>query len=822
MEKYKDQNLNIPLPRYSSVKNLVLKYSSQLSLNTGAKFRVCNICGVKLGSNLSEDHIKHLKTHTHAWKSYKRNVRVTLENALKVKEVKKTRSTKKFTLDSESESSSSDPEDLFDCRSVVETLGPIGNRPPPLTIFEKKQLKTFTYDKYPVKEFREFSDIDVMSMCNDIKGEQINEFIGEGPSSNLMNPNRLYNPNSKTINKIARMICENQCYFDPNECFFDDDHTFDFKELMKKDLHEKLNPTFQNIINKRTEEAIELEYDGRNPPKTFELCEKIGFTTELQYNMQGYLDLNYDVFCRQLWDHNTPLYILEEKKVLDVLLALLIASSQTYKSKIDTITNMYAQKMSGANRPVLATMNHGPDMHGFSSLKYEHCDVEEGVERNHKKAEHVEHNVCKNFTKEDYWKYKHNDIKETEDSNQKTDFSKLGPASLLNQSIVYPCNMGHWHECECQSCSLLRNVNCKSHKLHMQYNIKNCLIKELVDCDEHNIDHPENAEDDDLVIETNVLFHNGGLLRSGRNYRKRSTIFAGIKSNCDKCRRTIQDHYRNHLVFHSHWDICVHESKSCGYFGFWSTVCKICGKKFESKGRKEAHMFIHQGTEQHCEYCGLVFEHSSIYQRHLKEQHQVHQQANNGPFEGTKEDEEWKYVCRICEKDFAYERNVYAHMFEVHYKLFMCQCQVCGENITKKANLKRHLEEQHGIINTDRHVPREQLKSFSCQVCGKHFIRKSNMNEHMQVHDMNQVRYECSQCHETFAFFKSLKRHKKIHTNELKGYSCHICNAEFVRKWNLQQHLTTHETSKQEFHCKKCGKTFEAKRTLTRHMLIHH
>ena len=84
----------------------------------------------------------------------------------------------------------------------------------------------------------------------------------------------------------------------------------------------------------------------------------------------------------------------------------------------------------------------------------------------------------------------------------------------------------------------------------------------------------------------------------------------------------------------------------------------------------------------------------------------MHQQANNGPFEGTKEDEEWKYVCRICEKDTAYERNVYAHMFEVHYKLFMCQCQVCGENITKKANLKRHLEEQHGIINTDRHVPR--------------------------------------------------------------------------------------------------------------------
>ena len=196
-----------------------------------------------------------------------------------------------------------------------------------------------------------------------------------------------------------------------------------------------------------------------------------------------------------------------------------------------------------------------------------------------------------------------------------------GPASLLNQSVVYPCNMGHWHECECRSCSLLRNVNCKNHKLHMQHNIKKCMIKELTDCDEHYIDHPENVKDDDFVIETNILFHNGELLNSGRNYRNKKSTFAGIKRKCDNCRRKIRDHFKNHLVIHVHCDLCVHESKSSEILGFWETVCKICGKKFESKGRKEAHMFIHQGTEQHCEYCGLVFEHSSIYQRHLKEQH---------------------------------------------------------------------------------------------------------------------------------------------------------------------------------------------------------
>ena len=820
MDKYRIQNLRISLPRHSSVKNVILKYSSPVSLNTGAKFRVCNICGKKLEYKLSEEHTQHLKTHTQSWKSYKKNVSLTLKTALK--NASETPEAKNDSKEPLSESSSSDSEDFLDCRSVVHTLGlAVRNNPPPLTIFEKKELRKFTYDKYPIKELREFSDIRVMSMCNDVKVQQINEYIGQGPSLNLMDPSRLYVSKSETINKIARMLCENQCYFDPNACFFDDDHTFNFRDLMKKELHEKFNPTFENIINNQKEEGIVLEYDGLRPPNTYKLCEKIGFTTQLHYNKQGYLDMNYDVFCRQLWDHNTPLFVLEEKKILDVILALLIAASQIFETKLNSIANMYAQEEFGLNRPVLAAMNHGPDMHGFASRNYEQCNMEFDEEKANFHI-HVDHRKCKNFTKEDYWKYKHKYDKETEESKEVIDFVNCGPASLLNQSVVYPCNMGHWHECECRSCSLLRNVNCKNHKLHMQHNIKKCMIKELTDCDEHYIDHPENVKDEDFVIESNVLFHNGKLLKSGRNYRNKRTIFAGIKRKCEKCRRKLQDHFRNHLVLHVHCDLCVHESKSSEILGFWETVCKICGKKFETQGKKENHIYKHQETEKQCGYCGKIFGSTYNYQRHLNEQHQVHQHANNGPFEDMKEDDDWKYVCTICEKEFRYERNVYTHMFDVHYKQSTCQCAVCGENFTKKANLKRHLEEQHDIINTDRHVPKEQLKDFICSICGSHFIRKSILIDHMKVHDEKRIKYECSHCQETFSSLTNLKRHEKGHTNELKGYTCHVCNAEFVRKWNLKQHLTTHETSKQEFQCKECGKTFEAKRTLTRHVALHH
>ena len=140
MDKYRIQNLRISLPRHSSVKNVILKYSSPVILNTGAKFRVCNICGKKLEYKLSEEHTQHLKTHTQSWKSYKKNISLTLKIALK--NASETPETKNDSKEPLSESSASDSEEFLDCRSVVHTLGlAVRNNPPPLTIFEKKRTE---------------------------------------------------------------------------------------------------------------------------------------------------------------------------------------------------------------------------------------------------------------------------------------------------------------------------------------------------------------------------------------------------------------------------------------------------------------------------------------------------------------------------------------------------------------------------------------------------------------------------------------------------------------------------------------------------------
>ena len=78
-------------------------------------------------------------------------------------------------------------------------------------------------------------------------------------------------------------------------------------------------------------------------------------------------DLNYDLFCRQLWDHKTPLFVLEEKKVFVVILPLLIAASRMYESKRDITENVYAQNVNGINKPVMALKHHGPEIQRFAS-----------------------------------------------------------------------------------------------------------------------------------------------------------------------------------------------------------------------------------------------------------------------------------------------------------------------------------------------------------------------------------------------------------------------------------------------------------------------
>ena len=63
-----------------------------------------------------------------------------------------------------------------------------------------------------------------------------------------------------------------------------------------------------------------------------------------------------------MWDHEDPLFILQENKFLDVIHGLLVSSLSLRTERNNDISAEYTKHLPGVNKPVLATMCHGPDL----------------------------------------------------------------------------------------------------------------------------------------------------------------------------------------------------------------------------------------------------------------------------------------------------------------------------------------------------------------------------------------------------------------------------------------------------------------------------
>ena len=681
-------------------------------------------------------------------------------------------------------------------------------------------MNKFTHDKNPVKEFREITDWKVAKGCNVLKFNSIVDELGDGIGASYLNPRQLYSSTSEVVGKISRLVCEKQCYYLPGECLFEDSHTSNFKDLMKKDLHDAMNPQFENLLSKDSGSIPILQYNESHHPKTYELCENIGFNTDLEYNDEGFLDLNYDLFCPQLWQNETPLFILAENKVLDILLGLVLSASLKYSSRRSQITQQYLQRKSGLNSPVFSTMMHGPDLQTFSNIA-EDCNTT----RDERKAafkEIVTHKNCKSMINENHWMFNHHMDNDDQKSSLDIDLSRQGPASLPDQTQAYPCNLGHWHGCECESCELLRTIKCKSHKKHLEFNLDTCPIKESVSCQEHKIDHPDNVQPEDIIIQKNIIFHNGELLKNGRNYQQGETVLAGLKLKCTCCRRNTKDHFENHHSIHPICELCVFEVKTLKDEFFWKKVCSICGKWFESEEIMVVHKKKHDVPRETCEICDETFSSKFNFKRHLVEQHNVFLNANNGPYDGTDADEMHKFTCKYCQKEFKYERNVVTHVDKVHFGKDECECKICGVGFTRGYNLKTHLREQHGVLDVGLSLKRESMNMYICSTCKSQFQRRYHLTEHERQHQENNIAYSCDVCKATFASKSKLTRHKKTRHISAPILPCSVCDRKFHTLWSLNNHFKTHSESRQTFHCTFCTKEYLSRWNLARHIKQKH
>ena len=647
---------------------------------------------------------------------------------------------------------------------------------PNLTSEERKFMNSYTYDKEPVKEWRQVNDFEVFKECNSVKWRKISQLLGD--CHGFDNSLSLYrSKQSKVVNLIEKIICKNECYYFPKKCFMT--HGHDLKNLLRKSLHAEFHPYFKQIFEDCEFKDVALEVTDYGAPNMLKLAEDIDFNTALEYDEEEILKVNLSVLTEEYWKHKRPCFVKQEKKVLDTVHALLLSSLKKRNAEISLAALKYSQTNPGLNDPILKVMCHGPD-YGVNEYSANNCDITKDEENiKHKDLTSVEHLNCKSFRKRDHWQHKHHgtDTERTE-CVRNVGLNLDGPVSNTKTEIFYPCNLQHcWVCCKCKFCHLVRIRHCEQHRKHIAFNTRECVIQREAQCQEHWIDHPANFKTGDIEIEKNLLFHNDEVKIDGRNYKTGSVKYSGLKIVCRNCKKNTLDHLNNHLSPHLQCKHCVYELKTVEDKLYWKKVCHICGKVFSSEHLKTRHVRRHDFPGQECHICKITVSSKFNLHRHMIEQHNAMQQVHR----------DRELECSKCQRAFLTKGKLGRHVQGVH-RLILSQQEV--QNYVSE----EHMEEN---VNKTREI------EYTCNICEKVFTRQTTLEEHQNIHK-EENKQKCEYCGKQFSTVSNLKQHLKIHTGNQKTFQCNICQKEFTRKNRLDTHMQSVHESKNDV-CRKAA-----------------
>ncbi|GLV45260.1 uncharacterized protein CBL_05360 [Carabus blaptoides fortunei] len=175
------------------------------------------------------------------------------------------------------------------------------------------------------------------------------------------------------------------------------------------------------------------------------------------------------------------------------------------------------------------------------------------------------------------------------------------------------------------------------------------------------------------------------------------------------------------------------------------------------------------------------------------------------------------YKCDICSKAFLTKQKLGEH-HNVHTGKAPIKCKLCNETFRRYSNLIQHRNRHH--LNV-----KKKLKDFVCP-CGEVFHSKNKFNWHKEIHEAKPK--SCRYCYEKFIHMASLTRHiRRAHnqryvpdiTRDSENVECTICKGVYLKS-SLEAHLYTH-TGKKQHSCQICNKEFTTKWNLKLHKWTH-
>ena len=130
-------------------------------------------------------------------------------------------------------------------------------------------------------------------------------------------------------------------------------------------------------------------------------------------------------------------------------------------------------------------------------------------------------------------------------------------------------------------------------------------------------------------------------------------------------------------------------------------ICRLCDKKFRTRGTLEKHELSHKAKPFACRYCPKKFVRKIRYIDHCK----IH------------ENDPGHISCHHCKKKFFRFWTLDRHL-KIHTGENVFACNFCPEKFPHKVGLNIHLRIHSG--------------PYSCNLCGKSWKVEWSLNKHMQ------------------------------------------------------------------------------------------
>ena len=125
-------------------------------------------------------------------------------------------------------------------------------------------------------------------------------------------------------------------------------------------------------------------------------------------------------------------------------------------------------------------------------------------------------------------------------------------------------------------------------------------------------------------------------------------------------------------------------------------------------------------------------------------------------------------------------------------------CKYCDVKVSRRDNLKKHIERAHKLLNLNFDLIRKQ-EVWKCKLCSEDFGKnRLRFEEHLvlkscqrkgEILEVNkQGKLQCEECHRSYSDANSLTRHIAWKHREPVDYKCSECEASFKLKSSLTRH----------------------------------